>query len=104
MSAPHSESFNAYARRCGFVFAAVVCGTLVMVGASQMSLHNHAVSIGIILAGACVNALLVAGYLMHLISERKMIYSLLAFTALFFVALMVLSVWVAHDLPGAVRH
>ena len=104
MSAPHPESFNAYARRCGFIFAAVVCGTLVMVGASHLTLPSRALSIGIILAGACVNAFLVAGYLMHLISEKKLIYSLLAFTALFFVVLMTLTVYAAYDLPKSLNY
>ena len=31
-----------------------------------------------ILAVACANAFVVAGFLMHLISEKKMIYTLLA--------------------------
>ena len=49
---------------------------------------------------ACVNAGLVAGYLMHLISERKLIYTVLAFTGIFFVGLMGLSILAAHDVPA----
>ena len=36
---------------------------------------------------------------MHLISERKMIYSVLGFTAFFFVGLMVLTLGAHHDFP-----
>jgi len=36
---------------------------------------------------------------MHLISERKMIYGILAFTAFFFVGLMALTIWHYHDFP-----
>jgi hypothetical protein len=36
---------------------------------------------------------LVAGFFMHLISEKKMIYSVLAFTVFFFAALMYLTIW-----------
>lgn len=104
MSEVHPESFNAAARRCAIIFAAVVCGTLLMVGASYLPLANRAIATGLVLTGACVNAFLVGGYLMHLISERKAIYALLAFTALFFTCLMGLSVWAAYDLPGAFRY
>ena len=37
---------------------------------------------------------------MHLISERKMIYSVLSFTAVFVTGLMFLTVWATHDLPA----
>jgi caa(3)-type oxidase subunit IV len=94
-----SEAYRAYGRRCGLVFLVVACMTLLMVAASYMPLRNHAVTIGIILAVASVNAGLVAGYLMHLISERKAIYTLLVFTGIFFTGLMGLSVWATHDVP-----
>lgn len=104
MNAPDSEtSFNQYMRRCGVVFAAVVVGTLVMVGVSYAPLANHSLAIALILTGACVNAFLVAGYLMHLISERKAIYALLAFTAVFFVGLVGLTIWAHGDLPLLTR-
>lgn len=104
MSELHPEPFNAVVRRCGIIFAAVVCGTLLMVGASYLTLPNRMVSIGLVLAVACVNAFLVAGYLMHLISERRMIHALLAFTGLFFVALMGLTVWAAYDMPESLQY
>ena len=101
MSEPLSpDAFRTYARRCGLVFLVVACMTLLMVGASYLPLQNHALTIGIILAVASVIAGLVAGYLMHLISEQKMSYTLLAFTGIFFVGLMGLSVFAAHDVPA----
>ena len=48
---------------------------------------------------ACSKAFLVAGYFMHLISERKMIYGLLAFTAFFFLGLMFLTLSTYADFP-----
>ncbi len=42
---------------------------------------------------ACAKGFLVAGFFMHLISEKKMIYSVLAFTVFFFAALMYLTIW-----------
>lgn len=98
------ESFRALGRKCGIVFAAVVCATLLMVGASYVPTPNRAMSIGMILVGACFNAGMVGAYLMHLVSERKMIIALLAFTAFFFVGLMGLTVWAAYDLPESLTY
>lgn len=42
---------------------------------------------------ACAKGFLVVGFFMHLISEKKMIYSVLAFTVFFFAALMYLTIW-----------
>jgi hypothetical protein len=39
----------------------------------------------------------VACYFMHLISEKKLIYAVLALTGAFFIALMVLPVVTVHD-------
>lgn len=104
MSELNPESFGAYGRRCGIIFGVVVCATLAMVGASYAPLHNRLLSIALVLLGACFNAFMVSGYLMHLISERKMIYALLAFTIFFFAGLMGLTVWATHDLPGALNY
>jgi len=92
-------AFRAYTRRCGLVFLIVACMTLLMVAAAYLPIGNHALRIGIILAVASVNASLVAGFLMHVISERKAIHILLAFTAIFLVGLMGLSVYAAYDVP-----
>ncbi len=100
MSETHVEAFGSYARRCGAVFLAVVCGTLIMVGASYAPLASRPLVIGFILAAASVNAFLVAGYLMHLITEKKMIFAVLALTAFLFVVLMGLSVWASRDVPA----
>jgi caa(3)-type oxidase subunit IV len=51
------------------------------------------------LAIACAKAFLVAGFFMHLISERKMIYGLLIFTACFFLGLMFLTLSAYGDFP-----
>ncbi len=100
MSELHPHAFSSYARRSGLVFAAVVCCTLLMVATSYARLPNDSIRIALILAGACVNAFLVAAFLMHLISERKMIYTLLLFTLVFFAGLLVLVIWAGQDLPA----
>jgi heme/copper-type cytochrome/quinol oxidase subunit 4 len=100
MSDSHPDAFKSYVRKCGIIFGAVACVTLVMVGTSYAPIHNRALAIGLVLAAAAVNAVLVASYLMHLISEKKMIYTVLAFTAIFFVGLMGLTIWATHDVPA----
>ncbi len=45
---------------------------------------------------------MVGGFFMHLLSEKKMIYSFLIFTAIFFVVMMFITTW-AH-LPDNVVH
>ena len=96
------ESFKNYTRRCLFIFAAIIVGTLLMVAAATPSIvpiQSHSLRIALILAIASCNAFLVATYLMHLISERKFVHVMLAFTVVFCVALMFLSIFAAHDLP-----
>ena len=93
------EAFKNHTRRCLFVFAAIVVGTLLMVAASFAPIHNHSLRIALVLAVASCNAFMVATYLMHFITERKFIHVMLAFTVIFFVALMFLSVFAAHDIP-----
>jgi len=104
--APHTVDFKRYLRRCLYVFLAVVCTTALMIWISFLPEHyTWTFKVGFILAVACVNAFIVAGFLMHLLSEKKMIYTLLGFTAFFFVGLMWLTLYALHDMPtGTVYH
>src|SRR5512139_3801982 len=88
----HHESFNQHVRRYLYVFYALLFGTLITVGASYIPFGNHALNIAVALFIACGKAFLVAGFFMHLISERKLIHGLLFFTVIFFLGLMVLTV------------
>jgi caa(3)-type oxidase subunit IV len=101
-SAPHA--FRSQVRRSLCVFAVVVCGTFLMVGASFLSLPSRTYNIALVLAAAAVNATLVATFLMHLLSEKKMIYSVLLFTAIFCVALMALTLGAHTDVPPMTTH
>ncbi len=103
----HPVDFNSYLRRCVYVFVAVVCAVSLMLVASYLpgERFNWAAKVAMILVIACTNAFVVAGFLMHLISEKKMIYTLLAFTAFFFAGLMGLTVWAMQDFPaGTATH
>ncbi|HSY74174.1 MAG TPA: hypothetical protein VK810_01780, partial [Dongiaceae bacterium] len=55
--------------------------------------------VALILAIAAVNAFLVAGYLMHLLSEKKLIYTVLTFTVIFVIGLFGLTLWAMTDFP-----
>jgi caa(3)-type oxidase subunit IV len=93
------ESFAHHVRRYLYVFYALIFGTIATVAASYIPFGHRAVNIGVALFIACSKAFLVAGFFMHLISERKMIYGILAFTAFFFVGLMFLILLAYADFP-----
>src|SRR3974377_1162426 len=95
----HHDDFRHHVRRYLYVFYALLFGTIVTVAASYIPFGNHAINIGVALAIASGKAFLVAGYFMHLISERKMIYGLLGFTVVFFIGLMFLTVFAFADFP-----
>jgi len=88
-----------HVRRYLLVFYALIAGTIFTVWASYIHFGSHEINIVVALVIACTKAFLVAGYFMHLVSERKMIYAVLGFTAFFFVGLMALTIWSYHDFP-----
>lgn len=105
MSDSHTVDVKNYLRRCLFVFAVVLCTTSLMIWISFLPHYGWPFKVTLILAVACVNAFIVAGLLMHLLSEKKMIYSLLAATAFFFAGLMGLTIYAMQDMPtGTIFH
>jgi len=108
---PVSESeppvtLRAYMRLCAVVFLVVLCTTTAMIATSFSHLgEGWTLKITIILGIAAVNAFLVAGYLMHLLSEKKLVYTVLAFTVIFVIGLMGLTIWATNGFPpGTVSH
>src|SRR5215467_2998622 len=93
------DHFSHHIRRYLFVFWALIFGTVITVAASYIPFGNREINIGVALLIAICKASLVACYFMHLISERKMIYGIMAFTAFFFVGLMFLTIWSFADFP-----
>jgi cytochrome c oxidase subunit 4 len=81
------------------VFGALLVGTVITVLISQVDLGSPWVNIAVALFIATVKAFLVAGFFMHLISEKKTIYALLAATAFFFAGMMYLIVWHRDEVP-----
>jgi caa(3)-type oxidase subunit IV len=93
------DHFSHHVRRYLFVFYALIFGTIATVLASYIPFGNREINIAVALFIAIGKASLVACYFMHLISERKMIYGILAFTAFFFIGLMFLTLGSFADFP-----
>lgn len=94
MSDTHdAHDFQQHVKRYLFVFYALIVGTVLTVAVSWLPIESVALTIAIALFIACVKGFLVAGYFMHLISEKKMIYGILIVTIFFFAGLMYLTVW-----------
>jgi len=77
----------------------LIIGTVLTVLASYVDLGHHW-NIVLALVIATVKASLVALFFMHLISEKQMIYTVLAFTAFFFIGLMFITIAAYHDFPA----
>jgi caa(3)-type oxidase subunit IV len=79
------------------VGVALMCGTVMTVWASLINFGSREINIALALFIASTKGFLVAGFFMHLISEKKMIYAVLSFTTFFFLALMYLTLFsMAH--------
>ena len=78
---------------------ALLVGTLVTVAMNSVHFESVPVTIGVALLIASIKAFLVAGYFMHLVSERKMIFGILLLTFFFFTGMMALTLWSSHDGP-----
>ena len=81
------------------VFIALAALTALTVAASYLDVSGMT-HILIAMAIATVKGGLVAAYFMHLISEKKLIYSTLILTAVFFVVLMILPLSTSLDTYG----
>ena len=77
--------------------AVLTAATVGVIYLGQLPVH---IAIAIALAIASVKGFLVAGFFMHLLSEKKLIYSLLILTAIFFVFLLVLPIGAFHNTFG----
>lgn len=84
---------------CAFVLTVVLIATSLMIYTSFLPHYGWTLKVSIILAIATVNAFFVAGYLMHLLSEKKLVYTVLAFTVFFVIGLAGLTLWAMSDFP-----
>jgi uncharacterized membrane protein (UPF0136 family) len=101
----HPVDFPSYLRRCIYIFIAILCATSLMIWISFLPEHyTWAAKVGMILGVAAANAFVVAGFLMHLISEKKMIYAVLGFTVFFVIGLFALTLYAMNDFPTGTTH
>ena len=84
------------------IFWGLILGTLVTVGLYYVEFNSIAVTVAIAMVVASVKGFLVAGFFMHLTNEKKTIYSIMAVTVLFFIALMFLFIWTYKDIPTSI--
>ena len=89
LTADHAADIDRHVRVYIIVFVALMALTIVTVAVSYLDLPTP-VAIGLALFVATVKGSLVACYFMHLISEKRLIYAVLAITAIKFVALLAL--------------
>lgn len=99
MSDTHAHDIKKHVKVYILVFAALLFGTVLTVAMYYVHFENMTTTITVALFIATVKALLVAGFFMHLISEKRAIYSTLAVTIFFFVGLMFLTVWAKNEVP-----
>lgn len=78
---------------------ALLVGTVVTVLARYLDFNSVALTVAVALFIASIKAFLVAGYFMHLISEKKVIYLTLAVTTAFFVGMIALLLFSEADPP-----
>ena len=87
MSGESAEDIRKHVKVYIGVFVALLALTFVTVAISYLDL-SVGLSIALALFVAVVKGTLVACYFMHLISERKLIYSVLILTVFFFLFLL----------------
>ena len=85
----HAADIDKHVRVYITVFVALMALTIVTVAISYLDLPTP-VAITVALFVATIKGSLVACYFMHLISEKKLIYAVLAITAIKFIALLAL--------------
>jgi len=96
MTSDHAADIDRHVRVYITVFVALMALTIITVAISYLHLPLT-IAVTVALLVATVKGSLVACYFMHLVSEKKLIYAVLALTAVFFVALLALPVVTVHD-------
>jgi cytochrome c oxidase subunit 4 len=92
----HAADIDRHVRVYITVFVALMVLTIVTVAISYLHLPLP-IAVGVALLVATVKGTLVAGYFMHLISEKKLILAVLALTVAFFVVLLALPVFTVSN-------
>ena len=96
MTSDHAADIDRTVRVYITVFVALMALTIITVAISRVHLPVP-IAVTVALVVALIKGSLVACYFMHLISEKKVIYGVLALTVAFFIALLALPVLTVHD-------
>jgi cytochrome c oxidase subunit 4 len=97
------DDIRSHVKTYYMVFGALMVLTLVTVGVSYLHL-SVPLAITVALIVAIVKGSLVALFFMHLSNERKMIYWVLALTAVFFIFMMFVPLLTDSDkIPGTLH-
>lgn len=97
MSDEHAADIDRHVRIYITVFLALMGLTVVTVAANFMLHLSVGATIALALFIASIKGSLVACYFMHLISERKLIYWVLAFTVINFFGMLLIPILTESD-------
>ena len=92
VTSDHAADIDRHVRIYITVFVALMALTIITVAVSYLDLSTP-MTVAVALFIATIKGSLVACYFMHLIAEKKLIYAVLAITAVKFVALIFLPVF-----------
>lgn len=97
----HDYDFAAHKKVYWAVGGALLVGTLVTVLAREWEFSTVALTVAVALFIASIKAFLVCAYFMHLLSEKKVIYLVLATTVAFAIGMVALILFSEKDpIPG----
>ena len=96
MTTDHAVDIDKQVRIYITVFVTLMALTIITVAISRLHLPVP-IAVSVALLVAIIKGSLVACYFMHLISEQKLIYAVLALTAVFFAVLLALPVLTHSD-------
>ena len=99
----HAHDIKSEVKGYVIVFAALAGLTLVTVAVKSLHLRLEA-AIAVALIIATVKGSLVVCYFMHLISEKKLIYTILIFTVIFIAGLFILLLSGHHDTQAGTQY
>jgi len=100
----HAHDISRHVRIYVTVFIALLIGTVITVALNYMHFDSMALTVTIALFIATIKGFLVAGFFMHLISEKKAIYAVMLVTVFFFAAMMYLTVWARDEMPRGTQY
>jgi len=98
-----AEEMQKHVRAYLMVFGALTLLTIITVAASWVHFSSIALTVAIAMLIASIKGTLVACYFMHILTERKALYSVLILCAIFFVALMFLPVFTTTETDGLIN-